>query len=34
MAAVRHSAGLAGWDQSPFIVSGDLLRWRPAGQNL
>ena len=34
MAAVRHSTGLAEWDQSPFIVSDDLLRWRPLGENL
>jgi hypothetical protein len=30
-AAVRHSTGLAEWDRTRFIVSDDLLRWRPIG---
>jgi hypothetical protein len=34
MAAVRHSTGVIGWDRSRFVVSDDLLRWRPVGENL
>jgi hypothetical protein len=29
MAAARHSTGLPDWDRTRFIVSDDLLRWRP-----
>jgi hypothetical protein len=34
MAAVRHSTGVIGWDRSRFVISDDLLRWRPVGENL
>jgi hypothetical protein len=33
-AVVRHSTGLAEWDQKRLSVSDDLLRWRPIGENL
>jgi hypothetical protein len=34
MAVVHHRTGLAGWDRTRLVVSDDLLRWRPFGENL
>jgi|tagenome__1003787_1003787.scaffolds.fasta_scaffold19147917_2 hypothetical protein len=33
-AAVHHRTGLSTWDQAQLVVSDDLLRWRPVGENL
>jgi hypothetical protein len=33
-AAVRHRTGLSTWDRAGLMVSDDLLRWRPVGENL
>lgn len=29
VAVVRHSTGCATWNRTRFVVSDDLLRWRP-----
>jgi len=34
MAAFHHRTGLAEWDGAQLVVSDDLLRWRPIGDNL
>jgi hypothetical protein len=34
LAAAGHRTGLPNWDQASFVVSDDLLRWRPLGESL
>jgi hypothetical protein len=34
MATVRHGTGWPVWGRTRLLVSDDLLRWRPGGENL